>query len=42
MEYFQVKYDSRVIIYEHKMFIRLATVVYVIKLFWRKLRFTQN
>ena len=25
MEYFQVRYDSRVIIYERKMFIRLAT-----------------
>ena len=25
MEYFQVRYNSRVIIYEHKMFIRLAT-----------------
>ena len=25
MEYFQVMYDSRVVIYEHKMFIRLAT-----------------
>ena len=25
MGYFSVKYDSRVVIYEHKMFIRLAT-----------------
>ena len=25
MEYFPVRYDSRVIIYERKMFIRLAT-----------------
>ena len=25
MEYFQVRYDSRVVIYERKMFIRLAT-----------------
>ena len=25
MEYFPVRYDSRVVIYEHKMFIRLAT-----------------
>ena len=25
MGYFQVRYDSRVVIYEHKMFIRLAT-----------------
>ena len=25
MGYFQVKYNSRVVIYEHKMFIRLAT-----------------
>ena len=25
MEYFLVRYDSRVVIYEHKMFIRLAT-----------------
>ena len=29
MEYFVVRYDSRVIIYEHKMFIRLATDVVV-------------
>ena len=27
MECFQVRYDSRVIIYERKLFIRLATVV---------------
>ena len=27
MECFQVRYDSRVIIYERKMFIRLATDV---------------
>ena len=26
MEYFLVRYDSRVVIYERKMFIRLATV----------------
>ena len=25
MGYFQVRYDSRVVIYEHKMFLRLAT-----------------
>ena len=25
MRYFPVRYDSRVVIYEHKMFIRLAT-----------------
>ena len=25
MGYFQVRYDSRVVIYEHKLFIRLAT-----------------
>ena len=25
MGYFQVRYDSRVVIYKHKMFIRLAT-----------------
>ena len=25
MGYFQLRYDSRVVIYEHKMFIRLAT-----------------
>ena len=25
MECFQVRYDSRVVIYEHKLFIRLAT-----------------
>ena len=25
MEYFQVRYDSRVVIYERKMFIRLVT-----------------
>ena len=29
MEYFVVRYDSRVVIYEHKMFIRLATGTYV-------------
>ena len=27
MEYFKVMYDSRVVIYERKMFIRLATVI---------------
>ena len=27
MGYFQVRYDSRVVIYERKMFIRLATDV---------------
>ena len=27
MEYFQVRYDSRVVIYDRKMFIRLATGV---------------
>ena len=27
MEYFLVRYDSRVVIYERKMFIRLATEV---------------
>ena len=31
---FPVRYHSRVVIYEHKMFIRLATVVDVIKLFF--------
>ena len=25
MEYFLVRYDSRVVIYEHRMYIRLAT-----------------
>ena len=25
MEYFLIRYDSRVVIYKHKMFIRLAT-----------------
>ena len=25
MGYFQVRYDSRVVIYEHKLYIRLAT-----------------
>ena len=29
MGYFPVRYDSRVVIYEHKMFIRLATVIIV-------------
>ena len=29
MGYFPVRYDSRVVIYEHKMFIRLATVVFI-------------
>ena len=32
MGYFTVRYDSRVVIYERKMFIRLATVVNDIKL----------
>ena len=32
MEYFQVRYDSIVVIYERKMFIRLATV-FAIKIF---------
>ena len=27
MGYFQVRYDSRIVIYERKMFIRLATDV---------------
>ena len=27
MGYFQVRYDSRVVIYDHKMFIRLATAL---------------
>ena len=27
MVYFQVRYDSRVVIYKRKMFIRLATVL---------------
>ena len=26
MECFQVRYDSRVVIYEHKLFMKLATV----------------
>ena len=30
---FQVRYDSRVVIYERKLFIRLATVVNIIKHF---------
>ena len=29
MGYFQFRFASRVVIYEHKMFIRLATGVYV-------------
>ena len=33
MGYFQVRYDSRVIIYEHKLFIRLATGKYRTALF---------
>ena len=28
MGYFPVRYDSRLVIYEHKMFIRLATVLH--------------
>ena len=32
MGYFTVRYDSRVVIYDSKMFIRLATVVNDIKL----------
>ena len=31
MGYFQVRYDSRVLIYERKMFIRLATGANAIK-----------
>ena len=42
MGYFQVRYDSGVVIYDHRGFIRLATVVDVIKLFSRKSRFPQN
>ena len=30
MEYFLVMYDSRVVIYERKMFIRLATDVLIV------------
>ena len=30
MGYFKVRYKSRVVIYERKMFIRLATVVFII------------
>ena len=33
MGYFQVRYDSRVVNYDLRDFIRLATVVDVIKLF---------
>ena len=39
MGYFQVRYASRVVIYERKMFIRLDSEVDVIKFFWRKSRF---
>ena len=31
MGYFQVRYDSRVVIYEHKMFIRLDTAFSLIR-----------
>ena len=31
MGYFQVRYDSRVVIYEHKLHIRLATGLVVMK-----------
>ena len=31
MECFQVRYDSRVVIYERKLFIRLATVFLKVK-----------
>ena len=31
MECFQVRYDSRVVIYECKLFIRLATVLCILK-----------
>ena len=36
MEYFQVRYNSRAIIYERKMFIRLATGADPIKILQRK------
>ena len=31
MEYFLVRYDSRVVIYERKMFIRLATGYFMLR-----------
>ena len=34
MGYFSVRYDSRVVIYEHKMFIRLATGLQFTVLFY--------
>ena len=34
MGYFPVRYDSRVVIYEHKMFIRLATGLQFTVLFY--------
>ena len=34
MGYFQVRYDSRVVNYDHRGFIRLARVVDVIFKFW--------
>ena len=37
MEYFQVRYNYRVVIYEHKMFIRLANGLVESYLFWKKL-----
>ena len=41
MGYFQVRYDSRVIIYERKMFIRLATGVGPAKILQNKFYATQ-
>ena len=31
MGYFLVRYDSRVVIYDHRMFTRLATVIFNIE-----------
>ena len=41
MGYFPVRYDSRVVIYEHKMFIRLATGILGIGRYMLNTRFTK-
>ena len=39
MGYFQVRYDSRVVIYERKMFIRFATGLFLnFRLFFKQLK----
>ena len=38
MEYFQIRYDSRVVNYERKMFIRLTTVLSRLYIFGSKVK----